>query len=86
MSDDLARWWPNWHEIIHNNDSTPGFCDRMLFTPHRIPQSDTYELWSDIIFFCNQDCYLLGPFVFESYSDIIKPNKHVSTIIWESLF
>lgn len=33
MSYDLARWWPDWHEIIHNNTITLYFGDRMLFAP-----------------------------------------------------
>ena len=33
MNYDLARWWPDWHEIIHNNTSTLYFGDRMLFAP-----------------------------------------------------
>ena len=86
MSDNLARWWTDWHEIIHNYNSTPEFRNRMLFAPHRIPPFDTYELWTIIIPLCIQDCYLVGSIVFEHRSNIIKLNQHVSKDIWESLF
>ena len=86
LSDDLARWWPDWHEIIRTTTSTPNFGVRVLFVPHRIPPPDKYELWIDIIPLCNQNCYLLGPVAFEPRFDIIKPNQHVSRSIWDLLF
>ena len=45
----------------------------MLFVPHRLLNSSSYELWTDTIFLCNPDCYLLELYSFEPRFDIDKP-------------
>ena len=48
------------------------FGNRLLFVPHRVPQFDSYKLWTDIIPLCNQDFYYLGTFLFEPRSGMVK--------------
>ena len=86
MNGGLERSWPEWYEIIHNDGCTPAFGNCMLFYPHRLPQSDSCELLTDIILLCNPDCHLLGIFTFKPRSDIIKLKQYLARSVWEVIF
>ena len=42
---------------------------------HILPNTDNYELWTDIIPHYNTHCFLLEPFEFEPCSNIVKPKN-----------
>ena len=54
--------------IIHHDKDTPEFGDFILFVPHIIPLSDSYELWIVVLPLYNYNYHLVDPFPFEPYS------------------
>ena len=58
----------------------------MLFGPKRKPDFTKYILWIDFVHLTDPSCYLLGPFNFDSQSDVITTNQHVALTHWEYLF
>ena len=75
--DDKTRWWPLWHEYKNDKNDVPIYGARMLFGPKRKLDSTKYNLWTDSVLLTEPSCYLLGPFNFGSYSDVVTTNQHV---------
>ena len=83
LCDETTRWWPLCHEYKNDKNNLPIYGARMLFGPKRKPDSNKYILWTDSVPLTDLSCYLLGPFNFDSHSDIITTNQHVALTHWE---
>ena len=84
--DNVARWWPEWHEYTTGDDNIPIFGKRVLFHPHRKPDLAKHRLWTDTVPLSNPNCFLSGPFSFEARQDVIHPCNFVARSLWEHLF
>ena len=58
----------------------------MLFEQRRKPDSNNYILWTDFVHLTDPSWYLLGPFNFDSHSDVITTKQHVVLTHWKYLF
>ena len=85
LCDDVARWWPEWHEYLLNDDNIPVYGSRMLFKPNRKPNLAKYMLWTDSIHLSDSSCFIHGPFNFDSRSDVISAKQFVALRHWEFL-
>ena len=71
LSQDVARWWREWHEYKLNDDNIPAYGSCMLFKPNRKPNLSNFMLLTDSIHLSDSSCYIHGPFNFDSRSDVI---------------
>jgi len=44
LCDDVAHWWPEWHEYCLDNSNISVYGARMLFSPKRKAESSKYTL------------------------------------------
>ena len=82
LTDDFARWWPEWHEYTIGADNIPDFGQRVLFHPLRKPNLSKFRLWTDTVPLSDPNCYLQGPFDFESRNDVLNPCNYVARDQW----
>ena len=85
LCDDVARWWPEWHEYSMNDENIPVYGSRMLFKPNRKPDLKKYMLWSDSVHLTDSSCFIHGPFNFDSRSDVVSAKQFVALCHWEYL-
>ena len=85
LCDDITRWWYLWHEYKKDEDNVPLYGARMLFGPKRKQDINKYILWTDSIHLTDSSCYLHSTFNFDSHSDVITAEQHISLTHWEFL-
>ena len=49
LCDDVARWWPEWHEYYLDDANIQVYGARMHFNPRRKPDLTNYMLWTDSV-------------------------------------
>ena len=57
LCDDVARWWPEWHEYSLNDENIPVYGSRMIFKLNRKPNLAKYMLWTDSIHLSDSSCF-----------------------------
>ena len=83
MSDDKARWWPEWHEYQLDSHNIPVYGVCMLFSPKRKLNPKKYILRSDSVHLTYSNYFIHGPFNHDAHANIIQPKQHVSLTRWE---
>ena len=54
----------------------------MLFNPLRKPNLSKFRLWTDTVPLTDSNCYLQGPFHFESRHDVLTPCNYIARDQW----
>ena len=49
LCDDVACWWPEWHEYYLDDANIQVYGARMLFNPRRKPDLTKYMFWTDSV-------------------------------------
>ena len=87
-SDELARWWPEWHK--YHRDPSSGniiYDERILFHPNRIPPKEKYIEWTESLTLSGEDsCSIIGPFNFDPCTATNRVKRRVPSSIWLQLF
>ncbi len=81
-SDEYARWWPDWYKYTKN--ATTGdiiYGQRVLIRPTVTPSSATHIQWADLIEL-NSDTIILGPFNFQSVTNVNRARNTVEKSLW----
>ena len=87
LSDEFARWWPEWHEYHRDSKTNVTVFDgRVLFPPHRVPDSSKYIEWAMPVTLSGpQTCALLGPFDFEQCGAPNRVRRKIHRAQWTEL-
>ena len=60
LCDDIAHWWPEWHEYHLDGSNIPVYCARMSFSLKRKPDLTKYVLWTDSVYLINTFFFFMG--------------------------
>ena len=64
--DNLARWWPEWRELIWDkNHSSYEYGERILFSPRRQPDLQVFGKFGTDVNLSEASTILAGPFNFQ---------------------
>ncbi|MGH7954564.1 MAG: hypothetical protein ACREOZ_01235, partial [Gloeomargaritales cyanobacterium] len=88
LSDQLSRWWIEWHEYRKDEQGIIEFGKRFLFRPGTTPDPNHYISWSDDIDLLNSPP-LVGPFNFADANQSPtnkRSNQHVAVDQWTALY
>ena len=60
LCDDVAHWWPEWHEYFLDNSNIHVYGARILFSPKRKLDLTKYMLWSNSVHLIDTFRFLHG--------------------------
>ena len=84
--DDVSRWWPEWRELLWDDNNDYEFGDRILFSPTQKPNLHLFGKFGTEINFDAIDTVLVGPFEFLSKTSFNPGNSYISNDQWELLY
>ena len=85
LCDDVACWWPEWHDYSLDDENIPVYVSRILFKPSSKPDLAKYMVWIDSVHLTDSSCFIHGAFNFDSHSDVISAKQFIDLHHWEYL-
>jgi hypothetical protein len=85
LPDNKSRWWPEWRELLWENDESYDFGDRILFGPTQKPDLTLFGKFGTEVNFNDPKALLVGPFNFLARSPSRTGFSFISDAHWKTL-
>ena len=85
VADNKARWWPEWRELLWDDENNYEFGDRILFSPAQKPDLTLFGKFGTELNFNTPGTVLVGPFSFLERSLSRAGRCFISDTHWKSL-
>ena len=85
VADNKARWWPEWRELLWDDENNYEFGDRILFGPAQKPDPTLFGKFGTAINFNLPGTVLVGPFSFLKKSPSRAGRCFISDMHWKLL-
>jgi hypothetical protein len=86
LADNKARWWPEWRELLWDDNHDYDFGDRILFGPLQKPDLNFFGKFGTELKFDDPKTVLVGPFEFMPRTLTTAGKSFISDNHWEKLY